>query len=152
MSDKPIYIHYGSDKFTVPNPIRNRSHFNKPRGGMWASRKDAAFGWIDFCKNEEFGLDRLGTSFEFTLKDGARILVLENIDQLDILPKNVDAPKYIKGSQWSDCCLDFEKLSKEYNAIELPCEAPFHWALYGWDCDCILIMNPDIVELIPVNA
>lgn len=21
-----------------------------------------------------------------------------------------------------------------------------YWALYGWDCDCILIMNPDIME------
>ena len=45
------------------------------------------------------------------------------------------------------CCLDFEKLSKDYDAIEVIDIGKFYWALYGWDCNSILIMNPDIVEV-----
>ena len=44
--------------------------------------------------------------------------------------------------------LDFEKLSKEYDAIEvfISKDEQLYWDLYGWDCDSILIMNSDIIE------
>ena len=34
-----------------------------------------------------------------------------------------------------------------YDAIEVIDIGKFYWALYGWDCNSILIMNPDIVEV-----
>lgn len=90
MIKKPVYIHYGDDLFRTPNPIRNIDLFTKPHGGLWASRKDDEFGWKDWCEMEEFRLDEFDRSFEFSLKDSARILVLENLDQLDNLPKTND--------------------------------------------------------------
>ena len=44
--------------------------------------------------------------------------------------------------------LDFEKLSKEYDAIEVNISEcrDLYYSLCGWDCDSILIMNSDIIE------
>lgn len=145
MIEKAIYIHYGDDKFRAPNPICNCNYFTKPYGGLWASKKGDELGWKSWCEREEFRLDTFDQSFEFTLKDWAKVLVLENEDQLDALPKLGD---YIKGSRWLHCHLDFEKLAQEFDAIELADIDKLYWALYGWDCNSILIMNPDIVEVI----
>ena len=44
--------------------------------------------------------------------------------------------------------IDFESLSKSYDAIELhlsDSEDNLYMMLYGWDCDSILIMNPDVI-------
>lgn len=148
-SEKPVYIHYGHDKFRVPDPIKNIRFFTKPKGGLWASRKDDEDGWKNWCEREEFHLDLLDRSFEFTLKDSANVLVLNDREQLDYLPGlNYDGYFYNKYEWTSECYLDFEKLSKEYDAIELANINYFYWALYGWDCNSILIMNPDIVEVI----
>ena len=148
MPDKVTYIHYGHNKFRIPDPIKNLDYFDKPRGGLWASRKDDEFGWKDWCEREEFHLESFNQCFEFTLKNSARILVLDCLDQLDSLPQINDANhQFIKGDTFSECLLDFEKLAQEYDAIELTNIGAFYWALYGWDCNSILIMNPDIIEI-----
>ena len=146
MDERPIYIHYGDDTFREMDPIKNLIFRDKPFGGLWASRKDCRFGWKDWCEDEEFRLDTFDRSFEFKLKDGAKVLLLKEVDQLDDLPK-IDN-EYDKSNQWTTCNLDFVKLNKDWDAIELTDSWKFHWALYGWDCDSILIMNPDIVEVI----
>ena len=50
------------------------------------------------------------------------------------------------------CCFpDFEKLvSDGVDAIEffISDDNKLYWDLYGWDCDSILIMNPNIIKLI----
>lgn len=144
---KTVYIHYGDDAFHTPDPIVNRDHFTKPKGGLWASRKyDEEMTWKRWCEQENFWLDRLDRSFEFTLKDTARILVIDDEDQLDNLPK-LDI--YRKESDLSECHLDFETLKKQYDAIELTNIQDLYWRLYGWDCNSILIMNPDIVCVCP---
>lgn len=147
MDSKPVYIHYGDDQFRRPDPIENIMFRNKPKGGLWASRKDCIFGWKDWCEGEEFRLDTFSQSFEFKLKDGAKVLLLSELDQLDDLPKLDNG--YNKNDQWTECNLNFEKLKRDWDAIELTNSYKFYWALYGWDCDSILIMNPDIVEIIP---
>lgn len=145
---KPVYIHYGSPELEKVDPIRNSSYLPKPVGGLWASRKDDLRGWKRWCICEEFHLDKLNISFEFVLKDNARVLELSDADQLDDLPKiNRSDRPYDKNDQWSICYLDFEKLSKEYDAVEVVDIGHFYWPLYGWDCNSIVIMNPDIVEI-----
>ena len=152
MEDKPVYIHYGSDSFLTPNPIRNRVYRTKPAGGLWASRKGDKSGWINWCRREHFRLESFDCGFEFTLKDGARVLELTDVSQLDILPQLLnDRNKFYNSKtdrySWSECCLDFEKLTKDYDAIELMDVGLFYTSLYTWDCNSILIMNPDIVEV-----
>ena len=43
------YIHYGHNKFDIDRfmPIQNKMFYNKPYGGLWASRIDARYGWKD---------------------------------------------------------------------------------------------------------
>ena len=51
--NRQIYIHYGATQFNplLNFPIKNKRCWVKPKGGLWASRKNASFGWknIDGC-------------------------------------------------------------------------------------------------------
>jgi hypothetical protein len=145
--DKVVYIHYGSDTYYDPDPVINRDYsFTKPIGGLWASREGDNCGWKNWCEREEFHLSRLNTNFKFTLKDDARILRIDHEDQLDNLPK---LKNYNKDNEYDECCLDFEKLKQNYDAIEVDITVDYriYWRLYAWDCNSILIMNPEIIEL-----
>lgn len=147
------YIHYGADAFDPKKflPIKNAVWGrNKPEsGGLWASRTDAKFGWKDWCESEEFHLGRLRQKFTFTLSDDARVLHLFSVDDLKKIPKS---KKTLFHASW--IIPDFEKAMETYDAIELhlseevrddPYADGLYYALYGWDCDSILIMNPDVI-------
>lgn len=45
--------------------------------------------------------------------------------------------------------LDFEKLKEDYDAIEvlISKDSRLYWSLYSWDCDSLLVLNKDIIEL-----
>lgn len=137
------YIHYGDNKFDINkfNHIVNRPEFTKPIGGFWGSRVNAEFGWKDWCIENEFKAD-LDNYFEFELKDNAKILIINNIEQLEKLPQ---VNNKITFKIWK--CLDFEKLSKEYDAIEILISKDhrLYQEVYGWDCDSILVMNPRVI-------
>ena len=49
-----------------------------------------------------------------------------------------------KYTDWT--ILDFEKIAEEYDAIEVNIDNSLYYALYTWDCDSILIMNPNIIR------
>lgn len=141
--EKPIYVHYGHKKFCkeICKPIENIQLFTKPKGGFWASRIDAKFGWKDWCIDQEFRDIDENDAFRFKLKDGTKVLYINNTDILSTLPMQQSIIK-----SW--LCLDFEKLSEQYDAIEVnisKCNRLYD-LLYGWDCDSILIMNPDVIQ------
>lgn len=135
------YIHYGHKKFdsSIFATIKNRPHFYKPAGGMWASPIDAEYGWKDWCKDSEFVECENDNSFSFTLQENARIYHIYSISDVKAMPHiDENSP-------------DFEKMLNDgWDAIELHLSkcAELYFEPYGWDCDCILIMNKDIVELI----
>lgn len=148
MKENQIYIHYGHKKFSkeMYEPIKNMHLLAIPNGGLWASRIDAKFGWKDWYINQSYKRIDEDNAFKFKLKDGTKILYIDNIDMLSTLPVvhyNPSILKYI-----DNAFLDFEKLSKEYDAIEVSiskCPDLF-FKLYEWYCDTILIMNPNIIE------
>lgn len=144
------YIHYGSTSFQPDKfqPIKNNEWGGtKPIGGMWASPIDAECGWKQWCTSEEFWLDKLDANFEFSLSDDARVFHIKSVKDLKKLPEW----KGLFDSTWY--CIDFEKAMKQYDAIELHLSDEIkddylnslYFRLYGWDCDSILIMNPDII-------
>ena len=146
------YIHYGSSSFDINRfqPIKNEEWGGvKPRGGFWASAVDAEWGWKQWCTSEEFWLDKLDANFEFSLSDDARVCHIKSVKDLEKLPEW----KGLFKSTWY--CIDFEKAMEKYDAIELHLSNEInddylnglYFKLYGWDCDSILIMNPDIVEV-----
>lgn len=140
------YIHYGHTKFdkSVFNKIKNVDCSTKPKGGLWASDVESEHGWKEWCNENEFRDCDKENSFSFTLSDDAKILYIESVNDLESLPKGKD--KFgLNFSSWY--LLDFEKLAETYDAVEVSISSDFdlYYKLYGWDCDSIVIMNPDIV-------
>lgn len=132
------YIHYGSNEFDINKfeKIKNKEEFVKPLGGLWASRVDINTGWKNWCLNTGFDA-KLDEYFIFSLKEDTKILTIDNNEQLKELPK-------LNNSFELYCNLDFEKLSEEYDAIEvlISKDQNLYFSLYGWDCDSIVVMNP----------
>lgn len=150
--NRQIYIHYGATAFdpTKDFPIKNVRWWPKPDGGLWASRKNATFGWKDWCRQNEFRECDPANSFEFTMKDESRIMVINTIAQLRRLPEVKDDHRFN-----TSYCIDFEKcLRSGIDAIEL-CwygdeyqsliNGDLHFELYGWDCDSMVVLNPNAI-------
>lgn len=140
------YIHYGSKKFEKDHftDISNHPYMTKPFGGLWASRVNAIYGWKDWCDSSEFRKCKEENSFSFVLSENARVLYINSVEDLEGLPEvrsNSGFPSSFK-------TLNFEELKKNYDAIEvnISWDRELYFLLYGWDCDSILIMNPDIIE------
>ena len=117
-------------------------------GGLWASDINADYGWKEWTENQNFMTDRYNDNnyFKFRLKDNARVLYLKDEKDLKNLPKNnSELTRMMKmcGTEY----LDFEKLKEDYDAIEIEIDK-LYWTLYGWDCDSILVMNKEVIELI----
>lgn len=135
------YVHYGSTEFypELVGPIRNQRMFTKPYGGFWGSPVDTDNGWKDWCESERFRKCREEESFVFSLKPEARVLYLREPEDLKGLPTQVENEM----TTWTS--LDFERLVEDgWDAVEVEI-GPLWWQLYGWDCDSILIMNPEVV-------
>ena len=146
------YIHYGT-KIFVPNRFKEIKNDDdtkpNPDTGFWASRLDAEWGWAKWCKSIGYRYFDKNGYFIFTLSENAKVCHLYAFDDLLKLPQN----EQIKSDK-SWYFIDFEKSTKIYDAIELHMtdgfDSDLSHALYGWDCDCILILNKDII--IPIYA
>ena len=165
-SNTVIYTHYGSPHFdkSLFVPVRNMDRLPKPADGtgLWASRDNDPSGWAAWCRKNDYKAEELGVFFRFTLPE-ARILTISELSDLVPLPKTHpweypgqlsedDIPQfdYMNGGYVSSWCyLDFENLSEEYDAIEMRNSGDFTYSLYGWDCDCILVLKPDKIVEIP---
>lgn len=147
------YIHYGCKSFQRERfmPIRNRERgfITKPYGGFWASPVSTRYGWKDFCVREDFEAD-LTQFFTFTLSKKARVLKIKSFNDLAGLPRISVEPFE------DEVYLDFESLAKRWDAIEVTFYGGgiFHRkrksydlvrALRFWDCDSLLVLNPDVV-------
>lgn len=144
-----MYIHYGDNKFDINKfkEIRNHEFLNKPHGGLWASDINSEFGWKDWCIKEDYRTDELNKSFKFILNENSKVLTINDVNDLRDLPmikfeSFIGIPKVY---------LDFEKLKEKYDAIEVIINEQLYYTLYGWDCDSILIMNPEIVKEVKDN-
>lgn len=152
--NKTVYIHYGATRFDPEKgfPIKNEINWTKPVGGLWASRKDASFGWKDWCEREDFEECVDSNSFLFTIKDESKIATISDLSQLHRLPIIKDQLSPFAPFGFN---IDFEKcVQTGIDAIEL-CwygdefknisSGNLYSALYGWDCDSIVVLNPDAV-------
>jgi hypothetical protein len=140
-------ITYGSNKFVPAHfrPVSNcKSGWVKPDGGMWASPIGSDFGWKEWCEREEFSLGRLKYSFTFWYESNYILI----IDSKDDLKKMIWKKLPVYSMQYPD----FEKMSKKFDAICLTRKGEAETRhlheknLYGWDCECVFIMNPKGIE------
>lgn len=149
-----LYIHYGNNTFNtnIFSPISNSSFtWNKPYPytGFWASPLFSKASLFTFC-GENGMKDKLDGSFIFTITEKSNILKIKNSVDLDEFKKS----NYIIPLSESSSILypnvigiDFEKMICDgYDGIEV------FWrkhaiksAFWGWDCDTLLIFNPEII-------
>lgn len=144
-----IYEHLGHTKFIKENfmPIVNRESWNKPEGGLWASPVNSVNGWRQWIDVNEFHLDKYALdSFTFKLKDFSKILIIDNASKITDDMLTGEDNDFIRTLHIK--ILDFEKLSENYDAILILIseDNKLYWDLYGWDCDTLLVLNPDAVE------
>lgn len=154
------YIHYGHKEFNINkfNQVKNQDEilWSKPRcGGLWASAIDAQRGWKQWCEYNEFRDCNENNSFRFTLAENANVVHIYSIKDLQKLPQKLKPLNY--RSLINRYFIDFENaLNSGIDAIELHLSEEneddydsymesLYYVLYGWDCDSILIMNPDII-------
>lgn len=156
------FVHYGCDaddfdreKFQT---IKNIPYSAKPSGGFWASPTRSGGrtifgGWEWFCHEAGYqpvrGLDR---KFYFCLDSNAHVIRIETIDDYNALPKIAAGDEAVGGGRE---LIDFEEcVRRGIDAIEYAYSDAHRnedmgdemdLRLQGWDCDSILIMNPDII-------
>ena len=143
-----IYIHYGASHYdpTTFDPISNEHALNKPAGGLWASPKECEYSWYDWCHAEGWRLETFDKHFLFKLAEGAKKIFIDSNSALNDI---YDKGYFFIDPVVCDRRLDFEKLLADgYDAIEMVLNDETYWSLYGWDCDSIVILNPNcIIEI-----
>lgn len=154
---KDIYIHYGSTHFR-PEAFKTPRNQNwvKPIGGLWACLKnnERAYTWKDWNESENFADCCEDNSFSFTLKDTANVHYI--YDNCDILKLPILNRSSLHPSNTTYTFIDFEQCLKiGIDAIELRFfgnwlsevdRGNLFFRFYSWDCDSILILNPDCIE------
>ena len=145
------YIHYGHKEYNANlfvEPV-NKEMFNKPIGGLWASSLEAPFGWKQWCTAENYCVCNDDNAFIFELSKNANIYQINcktDIEKLPLIQSIIHTP-------W--LCPDFETIKKsgidviQYNlsndTTKNWCDS-LYFALYGWDCDCILVLNKNVIK------
>lgn len=138
-----IFKHIGMRKFNMDNfePVENNNNKNckyKPcNGGYWASPENSSNNWEltqkldDSCKTH---------CCRFKIRDDARVKYIFEREDLQHIP-------HIDNNNLK--IIDFEKTSDIYDAIYYyPNEEELLTLLPSWDCECILVLNPSVMEII----
>jgi len=135
-------IHYGSlcydpKKFKPISNVtfRNVKFRTKPEGGFWTSPVNSKYGWSDWCKDESYS--DLTESFEVDFN--GTVFTVNSISDMKKLPwkKDKDMP-YIS----------FEDMTCDAIHLTVQGERETRYSepsLYGWDCESVLVMNPECI-------
>jgi hypothetical protein len=122
----------------------------KPQGLWVTPGLEAGFSWPEWCKDEDFlpigDYQRHIVAFE----DGARLLVLDTPESLDLLTNvfGVDALPHIPGLDRR--VIDWQAVEAAgYDGVLI---TPYHWQrrlahmwYYGWDCASGVVWNMDAI-------
>lgn len=131
-------------------PISNVTR-NKPDGGLWVSVDEDWERWCSVEEPEWLGEER----YEIVLSDTARICSIKTQKDLDKLPQRISGILKEWAELFELTYINFEALAKEYDVIEVMAgsDRGLYQSLYGWDCDCAVIMNPSVIsEVRKINA
>ena len=146
------YIHYGSDGFDASRfePVHNAALTNKPLGGLWAS-PEGGYGWKEWNDDNQYRECNPDNAFRFRISDQARVLVVQSTEDVAALLRQHPADVRLDGLSMFGIAsilggMDFEALCGKYDAVLVFINQETYYALYGWDCDTLLVLNPDIIE------
>ena len=145
MDENVVYVHYGSRKFDRSKwtPISNRMWMTKPLGGLWGSRVGDKHGWANWCRENDFRLDSLKHGkFKFSIAPGANVLELKSREDF------VGKPWFqVYTSCFTANFINFvEMAAAGVDAVEVTNIDDLYFDLYGWDCNSIVVLNPEVVR------
>lgn len=154
-------IHYTEDKKfnLMPIGIRNFKLPIKPYGGLWCSPIGSRFGWMEWCKAENFRQGRYRKPILFEI-DELNMLKIDTYKDIAKLPWTKH-PAVIESGIDEDLlpCIDFEQLVKDgidsiYLTLSGERETRFTYPknLYGWDCETVLILNEKCIKKVVKNG
>lgn len=151
-----IYIHYSKDLVT--------NHFDRTRfkavddntrycsdikvsGGLWGSPIDSDLGWKDLCDTGYYRDYSQDASFMFRLKPGNKVLTLKHLGDERGYPRYCDLGDNRKWLDRNGIIFGYETLLKMgIDAVEVEDVNRFCDSLWGWDCESIFVINPDVIE------
>lgn len=158
LKDENSYVHYGDVSFVREKfeSIENKDYSNKPEGGLWASACEAENAWCAWCIENDFKRANRDKYFYFKVADTANILRIESLDdckELTLRPIGYMHKEYVdpnyevidyracikRGIDAIEYKYDIASQSEDFEEINS--------IMWGWDCDSILILNPDVIEL-----
>lgn len=129
-------------------PIQNAG-WNKPCGGIWLSINE---GWEHWCEYEmpEW---LIGIRYEFKLKPNAKVYWITEDIHAKVLPDNPKTEDEVFQLCTGMKFIDFEKVAENYDAIAVMIQSGniSRRLLDGWDCDSMVVFNPDIIESFEVT-
>lgn len=145
-------VHYGAIQFnpTLFAPIQNRRWANKPLGGLWASDVNAAYGWKKFCKDAGFRIKKTNDRIRFFFElNTDRILLIDSSEKACELPQRRKQESELGIEVTYPVLPDFETIATQYDAIDfrISSDPSLYRTLYSWDCDSILVMNPNVINV-----
>ena len=132
---------YSKAKF---NPISDIPFRNKPGGGLWTSPVDSEHSWVDWCESVNFRACDKYYDVDFY----GKLLTIDNERDLDLLPWIEHEGRHFVSFQ-ALCALGFT-----YDAIHLTAKGERETrfsnplSLYGWDCETVLILNPNSMRCV----
>lgn len=134
-----VLLHCGSETFddNLFKDIENDCYWIKPNGGFWSSPIDSELSWKYWCKENCFRSTEI--NFSFKLKEDSNIIVIDDIETFNILPKLNSKSNFLKD------IIDFEYLAKHSDGIWITKKGLYdcHRELYGYDVETVLIFNKE---------
>jgi hypothetical protein len=151
-------IHFSNHVITEVHGNHNSPGNWKPKG-FWVSVEGNGDGWSDWCRDNEWGTDRLANAHEVTLADSANILWIRSVEELDAF-----AEQWKIQPDWNDPIqrkwhhletkIDWEAVAHRWRGIII---TPHLWErrldggafwYYGWDCASGCIWDPAAIASI----
>lgn len=132
--------HFSQDPFAF-DPLRKYSDdaaIGKPNGLWLSDERETQDGWSEWCKQNEFGVERLNHRTEF-LCDISNWVVISNYVGIEGFNRT-----YGCEAEWSRVLgateINWKKVRKEFSGILISpylhsCRLnPAYFWYYGWDC------------------
>lgn len=158
-------IHYTNDREWKLKKIeiKNGNLRIKPYGGLWTSPVDSKYGWDKWCINENFrDIDKY-TKVEIEIGiDEENLIIIDNYEDLKkLIWEHIPEIRELVNVFSSDDfkipfgmeIVDFVGMkNKGVDCIWLTekgqCDTRLSYPrnLYGWDCECILILNERCIK------
>lgn len=121
--------------------IKNDSNINKPIGAFWTSTHNRrGSDWVDFAK---YGFAWGGDLVSALLLKSKSRKVLHIKNDRDYQKAYEQYPNDDSGKEW----LDWESLSKKYDAVHISDSALYNDNLWGWDVDSTAWFNMQNLEI-----